>query len=131
LPPLTVHAPRSRGPELRTQLAEAFQALFRRGHRPLAIGSDQTDPGPAIEDVVDVQRALMGSRLIRLFPTVFKGTHVDLDEVTTARAKSVDIECPGINAYADGEYACQLPAEISAVPDALHVLRPPQLAVGT
>jgi diacylglycerol kinase (ATP) len=73
----------------------------------------------------------MGSRLIRLFPTVFNGTHVDLDEVTTAHAKSVDIECPGINAYADGEYACQLPAEISAVPDALHVLRPPQLAVGT
>ena len=27
------------------------------------------------------------TRLIRLFPTVFKGTHVDLDEVTTARAK--------------------------------------------
>ena len=26
------------------------------------------------------------TRLIRLFPTVYKGTHVDLDEVTTARA---------------------------------------------
>jgi diacylglycerol kinase (ATP) len=64
------------------------------------------------------------TRLIRLFPTVFKGTHVDLDEVTTARARSVDVESPGINAYADGEYACTLPAEISAVPDALHVLRP-------
>jgi diacylglycerol kinase (ATP) len=63
-------------------------------------------------------------RLIRLFPTVFKGTHVDLDEVTTARARSIYVECPGINAYADGEYACALPAEISAVPGALHILRP-------
>jgi diacylglycerol kinase (ATP) len=64
------------------------------------------------------------TRLIRLFPTVYKGRHVDLDEVTTARATSIDVESPGINAYADGEYACALPAEISAVPGALNVLRP-------
>jgi diacylglycerol kinase (ATP) len=65
------------------------------------------------------------TRLIRLFPTVYKGTHVDLDEVTTARATSVDVESPGINAYADGDFACALPAEISAVPGALHILRRP------
>jgi len=64
------------------------------------------------------------SRLIRLFPTVYKGNHVDLDEVTTARATSVDVESPGINVYADGEYACALPAEISAVAGALAILRP-------
>jgi diacylglycerol kinase family enzyme len=34
------------------------------------------------------------------------------------------VESPGINAYADGEYICALPAEISAVPGALHILRP-------
>lgn len=64
------------------------------------------------------------SRLVRLFPTVFKGTHVELDEVSTARARSVDVESPGINAYADGEYVCALPARISAMPAALRVLRP-------
>jgi diacylglycerol kinase (ATP) len=63
------------------------------------------------------------TRLIRLFPTVYKGTHVDLDEVTTARATSVDVESPGINAYADGDYVCALPAEISVVSGALHILR--------
>jgi diacylglycerol kinase (ATP) len=62
------------------------------------------------------------TRLIRLFPTVYKGTHVGLDEVTTARATCVDVESPGISAYADGEFACALPAEISAVPGALRVL---------
>jgi diacylglycerol kinase (ATP) len=67
------------------------------------------------------------SRLIRLFPTVYKGNHLALDEVTTARATSVDVESPGINAYADGEYACALPAEISAVAGALKVLRPTRL----
>ncbi|HEU4363802.1 MAG TPA: diacylglycerol kinase [Mycobacterium sp.] len=64
------------------------------------------------------------TKLIRLFPTVFKGTHVGLDEVTTARARSVYVECPGISAYADGDYACPLPAEISAVPAVLQILRP-------
>lgn len=62
------------------------------------------------------------TKLIRLFPTVFKGTHVDLDAVTTDRAATITIECPGINAYADGEYACPLPAEISAVPGVLRIL---------
>ncbi|MBS4730136.1 diacylglycerol kinase [Mycobacterium sp. SM1] len=64
------------------------------------------------------------SRLIRLLPTIFKGTHVGLDEVSTARTTSTDIESAGITVYADGEYACRLPAEISAVPGALQILRP-------
>jgi diacylglycerol kinase (ATP) len=64
------------------------------------------------------------TRLARLFPTVFRGTHVDLDEVCTARASSVRVECAGINAYADGEFACALPVEVSAVPAALRILRP-------
>jgi diacylglycerol kinase (ATP) len=63
------------------------------------------------------------TRLIRLFPTVYRGAHLDLDEVTTTRATSVDVESPGINAYADGDYACTLPANISAVSGALQILR--------
>jgi diacylglycerol kinase (ATP) len=62
-------------------------------------------------------------KLIRLFPTVFKGTHVDLNEVTTARARSVHVDSPGINAYADGDFACPLPVTVSAVPGALRILR--------
>ena len=81
------------------------------------------DHGDGLLDITMVHSASR-SRLIRLFPTVYKGNHVDLDEVTTARATSVDVESPGINAYADGEYACALPAEISAVPGALRILRP-------
>jgi diacylglycerol kinase (ATP) len=68
--------------------------------------------------------SLSRTTLVRLFPTVMKGTHVERDEVTTARAKSIYVECPGINVYADGDFACPLPAEISAVPAALHILRP-------
>ncbi|OCB31705.1 hypothetical protein A5675_25930 [Mycobacterium malmoense] len=52
-----------------------------------------------------------------------KGTHVDLDEVSTTRARTVHVECPGINVYADGDFACPLPADIAAVPGALRILR--------
>jgi diacylglycerol kinase (ATP) len=74
-------------------------------------------------DVTMVQSASR-TRLIRLFPTVFKGTHVDLPEVRTERARTITVDCPGINAYADGEYVCPLPVEVCAVPAALKILTP-------
>lgn len=84
------------------------------------------DPRDGLLDVTMVASASR-SRLIRLFPTVFKGTHVELDEVRTARAHTVTVSCPDdpeITAYADGEYVCRLPVEVSAVPKALKILRP-------
>jgi diacylglycerol kinase (ATP) len=78
------------------------------------------------DGLLDITMAHSASRtkLVRLFPTVMKGTHVELDEVSTARAKTIHVECPGINVYADGDFACPLPAEISAIPAALQILQP-------
>ncbi|HNA50546.1 MAG TPA: diacylglycerol kinase [Mycobacterium sp.] len=81
------------------------------------------DHGDGLLDITMVHTASR-TKLIRLFPTVFKGTHVDLDEVTTDRARTVTVESPGINAYADGDFACALPVEISAVPAALRIRCP-------
>ena len=90
------------------------------GGLPICPNADRSD------GLLDITMVRSGSRtrFLRLFPTIFKGTHVDLDEVTTARAKSIHVECPGINVYADGDFACALPADISVVPGALQVLRP-------
>lgn len=79
------------------------------------------------DGLLDITMVRAGSRtkLIRLFPTVFKGTHTSLDEVSTERARTVRVESPGINAYADGDYVCPLPVEISAVPGALRILVAP------
>ena len=76
------------------------------------------------DGLLDVTMVASASRLklMRLFPTVFKGTHTALEEVSTDRARTVLVECPDINAYADGDYVCPLPAEISAVPGALRML---------
>ncbi|MCP2626630.1 diacylglycerol kinase [Mycolicibacterium smegmatis] len=79
------------------------------------------DPTDGLLDITMIASASR-SRLIRLFPTVFKGTHVNLDTVTTRRARSVRVECPGINAYADGDFAAPLPATVTAVAGALKIL---------
>lgn len=83
-------------------------------------GADHSD------GLLDVTMVRSGSRtqLIRLFPTVFKGTHIDLEQVTTERARTITVDSPGINAYADGDYVCPLPVEISAEPGALTILVP-------
>ena len=81
-------------------------------------------PGADHHDgLLDITMVATGSRLklIRLFPTVFKGTHIELDDVSTARARTVTVDSPGINAYADGDFAGRLPAEISAVPGAVRI----------
>jgi diacylglycerol kinase (ATP) len=83
-------------------------------------GADHAD------GLLDITMAHSASRtkLIRLFPTVFKGTHVNLPEITTKRAATVHVDCPGINAYADGDFAAALPVTVSAVPGALRILTP-------
>lgn len=90
-------------------------------------GGMQICPGADHGDgLLDVTMVHSGSRtkLIRLFPTVFKGTHVNLDEVSTRRAAAIRVECPGINAYADGDFVAPLPVTVSAVRGALQILRP-------
>jgi len=58
---------------------------------------------------------------IRVFPTVYKGTHVNHRAVTVRRARSVTLVADGVTAYADGERVAVLPVTIDAVPGALHV----------
>lgn len=111
-------------PEYRTELTLAAFGNTRSygGGMLICPGADHSD---GLLDVTMITSASR-SRLIRLFPTVFKGTHVELDEVTTKRARSVHVECPGINAYADGDFALPLPVTVSAVPGALRLVVPKQ-----
>jgi len=110
------------GREVETELTLAAFGNTRSygGGMLICPGADPTD---GLLDATLVQSASR-TKLIRLFPTVFKGTHVDLDAVRTERAKVITVDSPGINAYADGEFVCPLPVEVSAVPGALRILRP-------
>ena len=59
---------------------------------------------------------------LRVFPTVFKGTHVRHPAVEILRARTVRLQATGIVSYADGERFAPLPMTAEAVPGALTVL---------
>jgi YegS/Rv2252/BmrU family lipid kinase len=61
-------------------------------------------------------------------PKVFKGTHVDEDEVTELPAAGAEISVSADRAfaiYADGEHLADLPATLRVLPRALRVIAPP------
>ena len=62
-------------------------------------------------------------KLFWMFPTVYFGRHLLLPEVEYSRAERVHVqtETP-LEIYADGEYVCETPAEISVVAGALRVI---------
>jgi diacylglycerol kinase (ATP) len=64
-------------------------------------------------------------KLFCMFPTVFAGRHLSIREVgyfSSARAR-IETEHP-LDVYADGEYVCRTPVEVSAAPAALRVVVP-------
>lgn len=71
---------------------------------------------------VMVVRRLTRIQFLRLFPSVFKGTHLGDPRVAIHRAKTVRIEAAGVVAYADGERLGAMPVDIEIVPGALRVL---------
>ncbi len=81
------------------------------------------DPADGLLDLT-VIRYIPRRTLVRLFPTVFRGTHVRRRSVITARARRIRIISPGINAYADGDPIGPLPATITVRPRALRLLAP-------
>ena len=63
--------------------------------------------------------------LTKMLPRVFKGTHVELPEVTVLRARTVAIHADRpFTMYADGDPIAELPVTINALPGAVRVLVP-------
>ena len=74
-------------------------------------------------DVLVVQ-PLSRTAFLRIFPRVFKGTHVTDPRVSISRARRIRIDAADIVAYADGERVAALPIEVEVRPGALRVLAP-------
>ena len=65
-------------------------------------------------------------RFVGNLPKVFKGTHVDEDEVRVFRASHLELSASRpFPVYADGEHLTDLPASLRVLPRALSVLVPP------
>jgi len=66
-------------------------------------------------------------RFLGNLPKVFKGTHVDEDEVRVFRASHLELSASRpLAVYADGEHLTDLPASLRLLPRALSVLAPPE-----
>lgn len=61
--------------------------------------------------------------LIRLFPTVLRGTHINREEVHTWRTTAIRVSAPGVPVYADGEPLGHDSVSLSCVPSAVRILR--------
>jgi YegS/Rv2252/BmrU family lipid kinase len=65
-------------------------------------------------------------RFVSNLPKVFKGTHVDEDEVRVFRAPQLELTASRpFPVFADGEHLTDLPASLRVLPRALSVLVPP------
>ncbi len=101
--------------------------LVAVGNGPSYGGGMKICPAASLTDGlldVTVVSRLSRAKLVRLFPSVYSGTHLRYAEVLTFRATSVSLNAPDVTAYADGEFVGQLPVTCTAVPGALNVLVP-------
>lgn len=62
------------------------------------------------------------TELLKVFPTVYRGTHLRHPKVTVHRTARITLAAPGLTGYADGEALGPLPLTAECVPAAVRVL---------
>lgn len=91
-------------------------------------GGMQIAPGARIDDGlldVIVVHGVPRAQVLRCFPRMIRGTHLDIDGVEHFRGATVEIDGPTEQEiYASGERVGLLPATIEVVPAALRVMVP-------
>jgi len=71
---------------------------------------------------VTILKNLRRRRLLKLFPTIYKGRHVEYEEVDTYKATHLSIiSPPGMLLGPDGEFCGKSPAEITCLPGDLTI----------
>ncbi|GAA2413538.1 diacylglycerol kinase [Streptomyces coeruleofuscus] len=83
-------------------------------------GADLTDGLFDITVVGDCDRRT----LLRVFPRVYRGTHIEHPKVTVLRAARVEIAAEGVTGYADGEPLGPLPLTARCVRGGVRVVGP-------
>jgi diacylglycerol kinase (ATP) len=95
---------------------------------PLYGGGMKVAPRAKMDDgLLDVciVGAVRPLRLLRLFPTVYSGNHLKVREVEYFPASRVRVETGDpMDVYADGEFVCRTPIEVSVQRAALKVIVP-------
>ena len=114
--------------ELDGERWETAAMLVAVGNGPSYGGGMKVCPDARLDDGlldVTVLGPISKAEFLRVFPTVYKGTHVGHPAVTVRRARTVVLSSAGVTAYADGERVSALPVTCEAVPGALQVYAGP------
>jgi len=102
----------------------AMLVAFANG--PTFGGGLRIAPGAQLDDgrlEVCIVSGMAKSRLLRLFPSLYSGTHVKFGEVKYFQAERLRIVTnPLSDVYADGEYVCSTPVEVKLERAALKVI---------
>ncbi|KUO15875.1 diacylglycerol kinase [Streptomyces dysideae] len=109
------------------EVREVEATLVAVGNGPSYGGGMRICPGADLSDgLFDITVVGDCSRttLLRVFPTVYRGTHVDHPEVTVLRAAQVEIAAEDVTGYADGEPLGPLPLTARCIRGALRVVGP-------
>jgi diacylglycerol kinase (ATP) len=99
--------------------------LVAVGNGPSFGGGLRITEGAQLDDgLLDVVviKPMSKAGLVRTYPKLFKGTHVDHPAYERHRVRSVTVAAPGIVSYADGERFGALPLTVECVPGALNVV---------
>ncbi|WAX80898.1 diacylglycerol kinase family protein [Streptomyces sp. KMM 9044] len=105
--------------EAEATLAAVGNGASYGGGMRICPGADLTDGLFDVTAVGDCGRAAL-----RIFPTVYRGTHVGRPEVSVFRASRVEPTAEQVTGYADGEPLGPLPLTASCVRGAVRVVGP-------
>jgi diacylglycerol kinase (ATP) len=108
-------------------VSETWAVLVAVGNNVSLGGGMRVVPDAQLDDgLLDVLvvQPLSRTAFLRIFPRVFKGTHVSDRRVSIVRVRSIRIEADAVAAYADGERIGRLPVDIEVMPATLRVLAP-------
>ena len=125
---LPVLRPRDYIIELDGQIWDTAAVMVVIANGPAYGGGMRICPQAVMDDgLLDVLVVAPLSRtaFLRIYPSVYRGTHVQDPRVTVRRARRVSLQAAGIVTYADGERLAPLPLTAEAVPGALRILVPP------
>jgi diacylglycerol kinase (ATP) len=103
---------------------EVDAMLVAVGNGPSFGGGMRIAHGAELDDgLLDVVliKPLSRVELVRTFPKIFDGRHVDHPQFERHRVRRVSVACAGIVGYADGERFGPLPLTVECVPGAVGV----------
>ncbi|EST39668.1 hypothetical protein N566_00645, partial [Streptomycetaceae bacterium MP113-05] len=109
------------------QPQEVPATLVAVGNGPSYGGGMRICAGASLDDGllnVTVVGECSRATLLRVFPRVYKGTHLTHPAVTVHRVRRITLAAEGVTGYADGESAGPLPLTVDSVPGAARLLLP-------